>query len=636
MRNPIVVLAALAALSAVSCSSTKDAGPGTETGPDQNNGANNGGNEDLFGTPQCNYQDNPESCEDWICYEDERGTVCERSRPDRPDGGDGWECSDDVRPGYTTCWRDDDTGGGGTRWDCYDDADGTRHCTTDDPGGGDEWDCRFTEDGTICDRTDDAGGRDGWDCFDDASGTTCTSDDPEHRDDTPDGGDWECVTDGDTRTCHEDPDSRGDTPDGGDGWECYDDAQGRHCFQDEADGGTPDGDDDWDCDTHPEGRDCTRGDDPDGGDDDWDCTFDADRNREVCTDEPDTPTDDPGWDCYEEDDRRICTHDDPDVPDDPILTDCGDPTGNINGRLCAPSGDFWVVGATVSVTYTDCNNNAHTVSTQTDAEGYFVLVGVGEGTYNVHAEKGPYQADFEVTVVAGQTTTIPLGDFCFDQSTNIAVVTGEYDQVEIVLDHLGFTYDLYEGFPSNNGARELLGDLGRMNDYDVIFMDCGTTFQGIFDNRQVLDAIRSNVDSYVQSGGRMYVSDWDWLFVEEPFPGYIDFHGQDDRAQLDVLAGAEGYQTARVQDPELAAALGEDRVTIQFDYPNWAVVDAVNDDVRVFLSTDANTTRGALLRDIPVLMSFKKGEGEVIYTSYHIHQNDAINAIFTYTVLGFE
>lgn len=628
MRRVIVVAAAL---SLMACGTETTDGPGTETGPDET--ANNGGRDsDIYNTPSCNYQDNPEACDDWVCYTDERGTVCERSRPDRPDGEDGWICDDDVRPGYTTCWRDDDTGGGGGRWDCYDDADGTRHCTTDDPGGGDEWDCEFTDDGTICHRDDDARGGDGWECFDDANGTTCTSDDPENRNDTPDGGDWECVTDGDTRICHEEDDGRPDTPDGGDGWDCYDDADGRHCSQDD----TPDGGDDWDCTTDGDTLDCTREDNPDGGGDEWDCEYDADNNREICTDEPDTPTDDPGWDCWEEEDRRICTQEGHDDPDEPILTDCGDPTGNINGRLCAPSGQHWVVGGTVTVTYQDCNNVSHTVSTQTDAEGYFVLVGVGEGTHNVHAEKGPYQADFEVTVTAGQTSTIPLGDFCFDQSTNIAVVTGEYDQVELVLDHLGFTYDLYEGFPTNNGARELLGDLGRMNDYDVIFMDCGTVMQGIFDNRQVLDAIRSNIDSYVSTGGRLYVSDWDWMFVEEPFPDYLDFHGQDDRALFDVLSGAQGYSVAKVEDSELAAALGEDRVTIQFDYPDWAVVDAAREGVRVFLSADVNTTRGALLRDVPVLMSFKKGEGEVIYTSYHIHQNEAVNQIFTYTVLGFE
>jgi hypothetical protein len=487
-----------------SCSSEEDgAAPGGEASQNNQNGDN-----DLFDTPVCNYQDDPDSCDDWVCYEDDRGTVCERSRPDRPDGGGGWTCSDDARPGYTTCWRDDDAGGGSGDDDCYEDADGEVHCDGDD--------------------------------------------------------------------------------------------------------------------------------DPGGGDNGWDCTEDPDNNREICTDDPDTPTDDPGWDCWEEEDRRICTHDDPDEPNNPILTDCGDPTGNINGRLCAPSGVHWVVGANVSVTYRDCNGNAHVIQTQTDAEGYFVLVGVGLGTQTVHAEKGPYRADFEVTVEENRTTTIPLGDFCFDQSTNIAVVTGEYDKVELVLDHLGFTYDLYDGFPSNDGARQLLGDLGRMNDYDVIFMDCGTTLQGIFDNRPVLDAVRSNVESYISSGGRMYVSDWDWLYIEEPFPGRIDFAGEDDLAQQDVLTGAAGYSLARVRDAELAAALGEDRVTIQFDYPNWAVVDAVGEDVRVFLSADVSTVHGALIRDVPVLMSFRYGQGEVIYTSYHVHQNDAINSIFIYTVLGFE
>jgi hypothetical protein len=104
---------------------------------------------------------------------------------------------------------------------------------------------------------------------------------------------------------------------------------------------------------------------------------------------------------------------------------------------------------------------------------------------------------------------------------------------------------------------------------------------------------------------------------------------------LDVLQGASGYRPALVRDPELAALLGEDAVTIQFDYPEWAVVEAVAPDVRVILSATVERTRGGLLRDVPVLMAFPYGQGEVIFTSYHVHQNQAINTIFAYAVLGF-
>ena len=650
----LAILAGLLALPGCSDPVGPDEG-GDSVGPDMNVDPDGPDDDnDLFeDTPECNYRDNPEDCEGWRCYEDERGRVCEQTNPDRPDGRAGWICDDDSQPGYTTCWREDDAGGGSGRWRCRDGPDGTQICTSDDPGGEGGWECVYTDDGVDCTRTDHPGGGDGdWDCTDDDTGTHCESDDPAHANDDPGGGTWDCRNDGDTRICDDDhdddePNNSPDNPDGGPGWTCYNDVDGRHCFQDNPDGGpgrqdpdgrydTPDGGSEWDCTTQNGERICTGEDDPDGGDGDWDCVYDADNDRTICTDEPDTPTDDPGWECYETEDQRVCIDDEPDDPDGPDLTDCGDPAGNINGRVCAPSGDFWIVGADVSVSWVDCLGQTQTVQTQTDAEGYFLLTGVKVGDYTVRVTKGPYQAEYRVTVTEGETFTIPLGDFCFDQTTNIAVVTGQFDQVETVLDSLGFTYTLFGGYPNNDEARALLGNLGRMNDFDVIFMNCGTAFRGIMDDRRVLDAVRTNLREYVSLGGRLYVSDWDWLFIEEPFPDAINFYGDSDTSMFDVLQGATGLRQANVVDAELLAVLGENRVTLDFDYPDWAIVESASDNVRVFLRGNVVTVRGGLVNDVPILMSFRHGEGSVLFTSTHIHRNQQINTINTFTIFGFE
>jgi len=725
-------------------------------GAANNGGGNNGSDQNnrdrLFDVPACNYRDDPTSCEGWRCYRDERGQICERSRPDEPDGRDGWTCSDDANPGYTTCWRDDGRNGddpnGGTGWTCRNDANNDLICTQDDPGGygdpnggdganGDDeggngyWDCYYNAQNQLeCARTDGPNGGDGWVCHDDARGSHCTgtiTDNPGGNNggpgdggvaanDEPSGGGWVCVTNGDTRVCDNDhgddqPGQASDNPSGGPGWTCRDTNDGRVCAYDDpsGDGGTggnnnngtgddpygtnvgprdpggsgydtPDGGDGWECLIENGVKSCrlvddpgganngggpnngtggnngtgvnngtggnngtgvnngTGGDDNGGGGRDWNCTYDPDTGRTTCIATPDVPTDDPGWDCVQSEDRRICVNDDPDGPGDPGnpgVDDCGNPVGNVQGRVCAPSGDYWVVGATVSVTFTDCNGQPKTVTTQTDAEGYFILTGVGVGTHEITVVKGPYSASFTVEIVGGQTTTIPLGDFCFDQSTNIAVITGQYDRISLVLDDLGFTYDLFDGYPENNGTRELLGDLGRMMDYDVIFMNCGSTIRGVLDNPDVRNAVASNMEAYVAAGGHFYISDWDYEFEELAFADKIDFAGTD-TARFDVLGGASGFRGATVVDSQLLQVLGENRVTLNFDYPAWAVVEGVAADVRVFLKADVELLRGGIKRDVPVLMSFKYGEGEVIFTSYHIHQNDTINDIFTFTVLGFE
>ncbi len=729
--SPWAAVALAALLCGAGCSDSAEesapggANSGSANSSAANNAASNSGSPDeLFEVPQCNWIDDPTSCEGWRCYRDARGQVCEQTRPDRPDGRAGWQCSDEVNPGYTTCWREDEPGGGNGGWTCRDDANGNQVCTQDDPGGygdpsggngtrGDDqggngqWDCAYNSSNRLeCTRTDGPNGGPGWRCWDDARGSHCEgtiSDDPAGGgvgevggNDEPSGGGWVCVNDGDTRRCdnpHDDdtPGQAGDNPTGGPGWTCRQVAEARVCEYDDPtgdgtpggtpgsgqddpgglgprdpDGGgydTPDGGGGWRCVIESGVKTCTNtddpggpgvnngagGDDPGGGGAQWDCRFDPDTGRTTCLSTPDTPSEDPGWMCYEEDERRVCVNDDPDGPgsgnndgpgpgddpDDPNPDTCGTPTGNVQGRVCTPSGDHWVVGATVTVSYTDCNGQPHTLLTQTDAEGYFILTGVPVGTHTVTVEKGPYRAQHQVVVTEGQTTTIPLGDFCFDQSTQIAVISGQYDQIGRVLDDLGFVYDGYDGYPENNGTRQLLGDLARMNEYDVIFMNCGSTIRGVFDDPATREAIRSNIEEYVASGGHIYMSDWEYGYAELAFTDKIDFSG-DDNARFDVLSGAAGYRGASVTDAELEAVLGEDRVTLNFDYPAWAVVEGVSADVRVYLRGDVELLRGGIKRDVPVLMAFEHGEGSVIYTSYHIHQNDAINDIFTFTVLGFQ
>ena len=606
--------------------------------------------------PICNWIDDPTSCQGWVCYEDERGTVCDNSRPDRPDGRPGWECSDDAF-GVTQCTRTDDSGGPGTfdNWECQNDDSGL-NCVRGDDFGGDDWSCEEDANGMNCTRTDGPEVGPGWECYDDATGTHCEGD-PNQVGDRPNGGPWICHDEPDSRVCDDDhsedePGQSMDNPTGGPGWTCEDTQDGRECSYgpnnpddpystdnhgpyDSGTGqaDTPDGTDDWECHWTDEGKECERIDEPDNGD--WDCLYDDGTHTTNCTSDGELPDDNSGWVCYDTENGRHCENSTLDNPvTDETFDDCADPAGNVEGRACVPSGEYWVVGALVSITYTDCNGNPHTLETQTDVEGHFVLTGVRVGTHTLTVRKGPYERTYDVTVERGQTTSIPLADLCFDQSTNIAVVTGQYDKVENVLDHLGFVYDLYVGFPTNEHARQLLEDPELLASYDVIFMDCGTSRRGITDNGNVRNQVAQNLRTYVENGGRMYVSDWDYIFVEITFPEALDFVGED-QTDTDVLVGDEGFQESTIADPELEAVVGDNSAHLFFDMLNWAVLESISQEVRLFLHTDIQTMTGANLRDTPVLVSFRKGLGEVIFTSYHIHENQQMNSIFIFTVLGF-
>ncbi|MBK9371940.1 MAG: carboxypeptidase regulatory-like domain-containing protein [Deltaproteobacteria bacterium] len=82
--------------------------------------------------------------------------------------------------------------------------------------------------------------------------------------------------------------------------------------------------------------------------------------------------------------------------------------GSVTGRICDPSGGLWIVGATVTLS-ADLNGDGTIdveITTTTDADGYYTLTGVPDGTWLVRVEKGSFSVEFEVTV-AGATPRPP-------------------------------------------------------------------------------------------------------------------------------------------------------------------------------------------------------------------------------------
>ena len=107
--------------------------------------------------------------------------------------------------------------------------------------------------------------------------------------------------------------------------------------------------------------------------------------------------------------------------------------GAVEGRVCAPDGETYLSLATVTV-LTDYGN----VTGLTDGEGYFLIDAIPVGTWPIIVEKGSFSVSHEVTIEAGQRTSLAT-EVCvpLDPGTvDIAVVTGSYDSIEDVLDVL--------------------------------------------------------------------------------------------------------------------------------------------------------------------------------------------------------
>lgn len=287
--------------------------------------------------------------------------------------------------------------------------------------------------------------------------------------------------------------------------------------------------------------------------------------------------------------------------------------GALSGYVCAPSG-VKVGNATVYVTAMDCDGTPVSIVAQSDGQGNYFIDGVPSGTVTVQVVKGNFSVTYTVPVEKNQTT--PVSDvvlsICFPKNqAKLAVVTGDWDHIQSILDKLGLTYDLYDGTNNVSQAVNLLTNLPKLMEYDVVFFNCGADHYGIFGTSTL---ISQNLQTYVQAGHSIYASDWAFIYAEAPWAYAIDFYG-DDASNSGPKVGASKTVTGVVQDPNLLNYLGKSQVTIKYDLGAWVVVQSVVAQVITHISGYISEAGG----NVPLMMSHHPygGEGRVLYTTFH-------------------
>lgn len=360
----------------------------------------------------------------------------------------------------------------------------------------------------------------------------------------------------------------------------------------------------------------------------------------------------------------------------------------VEGRLLAPDGVTPIAGATVywssnqiaapdvktqktvQEISTSCDAIAGVAgSVCTDAAGRYAvqIVANSTGPLALNFKKGIFNAALDLrTVVSGNTNQIIrlpntlLETDHLSGGPRIAVVTGEYDQIETLLAKLGFAqlemdnatlvdgsarFDLYSGRFSNFTDTPQMSQLfldpdfdgkAEIFNYDIVFINCGTyTYeQTILSSPESIAVIRT----YVAQGGKLYVTDQSYNFVEQVFPEKIQFFADSASTPLEpgILGAADvggemDMTRATLHDPQLLAWLKEvtcfenaacvnsdDTVDIYHFLPAWAVIDAVSDPQAVKMWVDGTVDFfGSVGVVKPLTVSFSYGKGKVLYTSYH-------------------
>lgn len=324
--------------------------------------------------------------------------------------------------------------------------------------------------------------------------------------------------------------------------------------------------------------------------------------------------------------------------------DCAPPdpstTATIVGTICAPdpanpaaTQGTPLAGARV---YVDQTEDGFRFEDETIDDGSFIIAGVplnlNSGTVSVTAEKGDFTYQWtDVRLIASNDPAAPIrltlesecqplqpaGDRKF------LAVRGFYDRIQDVLARNGIQpVTEVEGNPLEIGqswTTEAFGDYEQMNQYDVIFINCGVDqldFQG-----QIDPVVKANLRQYVQQGGSVYVSDWAYDLVEKVWPEKVDFYGDDAVADA-AEYGAPGDYTAEVMHPGLEQYLGAPAIDIGYSFRGSALIRQLATDTTVYLRTDMDyEVNGGIdtLEDMPITIGFKDGlaSGTVVFTSFH-------------------
>lgn len=295
----------------------------------------------------------------------------------------------------------------------------------------------------------------------------------------------------------------------------------------------------------------------------------------------------------------------------------------------------------------------------------------------------------------------------------IAVVTGAYDDIQDVLAKLGYgeldstdnrlklgteTFTIYRGGGSIDSelvsldsagtkykeASALFGSADTMKTFDIIFINCGASesvtagsesvaldtskhlsheayhaSKSVGKGSSIDSTVISNIQSYVNSGGKLYVTDLAYDFVEQSFPEVMDFQGGGDGSSTtaETAGAAELGDSGIVSDATVSnstmktwlsgratntidsssspgilscttttggssTALNTDGSTIRIgDFlSGWAVMkEAYDTNTTVWLTGPVtfSGSSGAETRALTVTRTIGSNSGEILYSSYH-------------------
>lgn len=255
----------------------------------------------------------------------------------------------------------------------------------------------------------------------------------------------------------------------------------------------------------------------------------------------------------------------------------------------------------------------------------------------------------------------------------MAVATGQWDAIECVLRRVGIEQSeftspsgggmvhIYDNDATGNAQApgavpvgDLLGNLNKLMNYHILFLNCSD--EGY--SRTLLrdPTVLKNLREYLAAGGRMYVTDWSYDFIQQvpEFAPFICFN--DDKPctvqtphgfHAATFPGKTGVQTLFYADVEQGTTGGKalaswlsklpnpspgGRVRIEDGIASYVLIRQMAQDLTkfpstVWLSADLSGQR----RPVTVTFDYPAGPaacGRVLYSTYHTREHSEAMTTF--------
>ena len=285
---------------------------------------------------------------------------------------------------------------------------------------------------------------------------------------------------------------------------------------------------------------------------------------------------------------------------------------------------------------------AGTPYTYSKADGTFKLPVFTAGSQVLVVQKGHFRRARSIVAaagdnpVAGNLTTLPgTPDVANgDEIPKIGVAYGGFDKIELSLKKLGVTsFDRYgkdpfndpKGLPPSIGQQmDLINSQQTLAQYHIVLLPCALA--GLSCGAPT-SAQKDNLRNYVSAGGKLYVTDYSYEFVNQTWPGFItwkDKDGNDTNANSawgSACTGEAHDAAGTANDPGLSSwlgAIGDTSFTLQ---GSWTSISKVN----AMPGTDADGKPVTVTPKVwmtnsgsgPATVSFDQQCGRVLYSTYH-------------------